>query len=211
MQKTKIAFLSDAQLKEEFNRCENCAEKPCREACPADCSPADFIMAARIGLPSDYKRAATLIMGHNPLGGICGAVCPDFHCMKACSHRLFDHPVAIPAVQATIIQKAKDLGVMPTLNQAKSNGRKVAVVGGGPAGLAAAAMLAQKGFAAEVFERDSKSGGMCNLIPDHRLDKQVLRSDIEWLQAQTGAKIHLSSPVAKPAWRLDSTPRRSTA
>ena len=202
MQKTHTAFLSDAQLKEEFNRCENCAEKPCREACPADCSPADFILAARIGLPADYKRSASLIMGHNPLGGICGAVCPDFHCMKACSHRLFDHPVNIPAVQATIIQKAKDLGVMPTLNQPKPNGRKVAVVGGGPAGLAAAAMLAQKGFTAEIFERDSKPGGMCNLIPDHRLDKQVLRSDIEWLQGQTGAKIHLSSPVEKPSTLL---------
>jgi len=199
MHKPNLAFLSDAQLKEEFDRCENCAEKPCKVACPADCSPADFIMAARVGLPADFKRSATLIMSHNPLGGICGAVCPDFHCMKACSHRLFDHPVAIPAVQATIIQKAKDLGVMPVLEQPKANGRKVAVVGGGPAGLAAAAMLAQKGFAAEIFERDSKPGGMCNLIPDHRLDKQVLRSDIDWLQAQTGAKLHLSSPVEKPA------------
>ncbi len=199
MQKPHVAFLSDAQLKEEFDRCENCAEKPCKEACPADCSPADFIMAARVGLPADYKRAATLIMGHNPLGGICGAVCPDFHCMKACSHRTFDHPVNIPAVQATIIQKAKALGVMPSLNQPQANGKKVAVVGGGPAGLAAAAMLAQKGFTAEVFERDSKPGGMCNLIPDHRLDKQVLQSDIAWLQQQTGAKIRLSSPVEKPS------------
>ena len=199
MHKPKIAFLSDAQLKEEFNRCEYCEEKPCKEACPADCSPADFIMAARVGLPADFKRSAALIMGHNPLGGICGAVCPDFHCMKACSHRLFDHPVNIPAVQATIIQKAKDLGVMPTLSQPKANAKKVAVVGGGPAGLAAAAMLAQKGFAAEVFERDAKPGGMCNLIPDHRLDKKVLQSDIAWLQQQTGAKIHLSAPVEKPS------------
>ena len=199
MQKPNLTFLSDAQLKEEFDRCENCAEKPCREACPAHCSPADFIMAARVGLPADFKRAAALIMGHNPLGGICGAVCPDFHCMKACSHRLFDHPVNIPAVQATIIQKAKDLGVMPGLEQPKANGRKVAVVGAGPAGLAAAAMLAQKGFAAEVFERDGKSGGMCNLIPDHRLDKKVLHSDIAWLEQQTGAKIHLFAGVEKPS------------
>jgi NADPH-dependent glutamate synthase beta subunit-like oxidoreductase/dihydroorotate dehydrogenase/Pyruvate/2-oxoacid:ferredoxin oxidoreductase delta subunit len=197
------AFLSDAQLQAEFSRCENCAEKPCREACPADCSPADFITAARVGLPSDFKRAATLILGHNPLGGICGAVCPDYHCVKACSRRTFDHPVNIPAVQATIIQKAKDLGVMPSLDGPQANGRRVAVVGGGPAGLAAAALLAQKGFTAEVFERDDKPGGMCNLIPDHRLDKQVLRSDIAWLQAQTGARIHFSSPVETPSALLE--------
>ena len=203
MKKPNVTFLTDAQLKEEFNRCENCEEKPCREACPAGCSPADFIMAARVGLPSDYKRAAALIMTHNPLGGVCGAVCPDFHCMKACSHRGFDHPVNIPAVQATLIQKAKDLGVMPSLERARPNGKKVAVIGAGPAGLAAAAMLAQKGFAAEVFERDCKAGGMCNLIPDHRLDKQVLKSDLDWLEARTGLKLHLSSPVAKPSDLLE--------
>lgn len=199
MQKPNTAFLSDAQLKEEFKRCENCAEKPCREACPAHCSPADFIMAARIGLPADFKRSAALIMGHNPMGGVCGAVCPDFHCMKACSHREFDVPVAIPSVQATIVQKAKDLGVMPTLTKAKSNGKKVAVVGAGPAGVGAASLLAQKGFEVEVFERDSKVGGMCNLIPDFRLDKKVLNSDIEWAKTQAGFKISVSSPVAKPS------------
>jgi len=138
VQERNTTFLSDAQLKEEFDRCENCAERPCREACPADCSPADFIMATRVGLPSDFKRAATLIMGHNPLGGICGAVCPDYHCMKACSHRTFDHPVNIPAVQATIIQKAKDLGVMPLAR-------------GSP--WSAADLLAQKGFAGVLYMR----------------------------------------------------------
>ena len=67
-------FLSDAQLKAEIDRCEYCAEKPCKKACPADCSPADFIMAAKTGAKQDYKRAAALILGSNPLGGVCGAV-----------------------------------------------------------------------------------------------------------------------------------------
>ena len=58
--------LTDAQLRAELNRCEYCEEKPCKEACPADCSPADFIMAARVGEKSDYRRAAALIMGSNP-------------------------------------------------------------------------------------------------------------------------------------------------
>ena len=111
--KAEAMFLTDAQLKEEIGKCEYCAEKPCKEACPCDCSPADFIMAAKGGRPSDFRRAAALIMGHNPLGGVCGAVCPDKFCMKACAHATFDAPLNIPAIQATIVQKAKDLGVLP--------------------------------------------------------------------------------------------------
>ncbi|NLO90946.1 MAG: dihydropyrimidine dehydrogenase, partial [Elusimicrobia bacterium] len=95
-------FLTDAQLKAEIEKCEYCAEKPCKAACPADCSPADFIMAAKNMEKSDFKRAAALIMGSNPLGGVCGAVCPDKHCKAACVHAKFDAAVNIPAVQATI-------------------------------------------------------------------------------------------------------------
>ena len=77
-------FLTEAQLRAEIEHCEYCHEKPCREACPADCSPADFILAVRVGAPSDYRRAAALILGANPLGGVCGAVCPERYCVQAC-------------------------------------------------------------------------------------------------------------------------------
>jgi len=152
-------FLTDAQLGAEIQKCEYCEEKPCKEACPADCSPADFIMAVKVGEPSDYRRAAALIMGNNPLGGVCGAVCPDRHCMKACVHRTFDAAVNIPAVQATVVQRARELGVMPVFDTADLNGRKVAVVGAGPAGLAAAATLAQRGYKVEVFDARKDPGG----------------------------------------------------
>ena len=174
-------FLTDGQLRAELEKCEYCAEKPCKEACPADCSPADFIMALRVGAPSDYRRSAALIMGSNPLGGVCGAVCPDRHCMKACVHRTFDSAVNIPAVQATIIDKAKSLGVMPEFKTPESNGKKVAVLGAGPAGLGAAALLAQMGYQVEVYDRMEQPGGMCNLIPESRLPREVLTSDIEFL------------------------------
>jgi len=174
-------FLTDGQLRAELEKCEYCAEKPCMEACPVNCSPADFIMAVRVGAPADFQRSAALIMGSNPLGGVCGAVCPDRHCMKACVHRTFDSAVNIPAVQATIIDKAKSLGVMPTFSTPKSNGKKVAVLGAGPAGLGAAAMLGQKGYQVDVYDRMEQPGGMCNLIPESRLPREVLTSDIEFL------------------------------
>jgi NADPH-dependent glutamate synthase beta subunit-like oxidoreductase len=151
------------------------------KACPCDCSPTDFIKAVSVGEPSDIMRSAALIMGKNPLGGICGQTCPEKHCMDACVHDKFDSPVNIPAVQATIIEKAKLLNVMPKLAKSEPNGKKVAVIGSGPAGLGTAALLTQRGYAITIFEKEKTAGGMCNLIPDFRLDKNVLKTDIEWI------------------------------
>jgi len=139
-------------------------------------------MAMKNGATIDCKRSASIILGNNPLGGICGAVCSDQHCMRACVHKTFDSPINIPQVQATIIAKAKQANYTPKFKLAKKNGKRIAIVGAGPAGLSAAAVLAQKGFEVVLFEKASKAGGMCNLIPDQRLAKNILRSDIAYLQ-----------------------------
>lgn len=191
-------FLTDAQLQSEFSRCEFCEEKPCKEACPVDCSPADFIMAAKRGLPQDFQRSAAIIMGSNPLGGVCGYVCPDFHCMKACVHKTFDNAVNIPPVQATIIKKAKELSLMPEFKNAAPNGKRIAVIGAGPAGLGAAAVLSQKGYSIDVFEKGNKPGGMCNLIPDLRLDKKVLYSDVDFLKELSDINFIYKAKVVEP-------------
>ena len=109
-QKEHMLFMTPAQLQTELLRCEYCEEKPCKEACPAHCSPADFIMAARVGNPSDIRRSAAEIMHANPMGGVCGMVCPDTLCMAACTRKKFDGPINIPLVQATIVEMAKNLG-----------------------------------------------------------------------------------------------------
>lgn len=173
--------LTDAQLRAELNRCEYCEEKPCKEACPADCSPADFIMAARVGEPADYRRAGALIMGSNPLGWVCGVVCPDYFCMKACSRRTFDQPINIPAVQASVMKRAYAAGLQ-SFPAPAANGKRVAVIGSGPAGLGAASTLAQHGYRVTVYERRERLGGMLHLIPDSRLDKRVVRRDLEFLK-----------------------------
>jgi NADPH-dependent glutamate synthase beta subunit-like oxidoreductase/dihydroorotate dehydrogenase len=174
-------FMTKKRLETELLRCEYCEEKPCREACPANCSPADFIMAARGGSASDLQRSAGEIMRNNPLGGVCGLVCPDTLCMAACSRKNFDGAIDIPRMQATIVEMSKNLGGIPTFSLPALNGKKVAVVGGGPAGLGAAASLAQMGYAVDLFESRDKLGGALNLIPDDRLDKRVVESDIEFL------------------------------
>jgi NADPH-dependent glutamate synthase beta subunit-like oxidoreductase len=178
---TGSLILTNAQLQTELLRCEYCEERPCREACPANCSPADFIMAARLGNPSDLRRSAAEIMHANPLGGVCGMVCPDSLCMAACTRIKFDGAINIPLVQATIIELAKQLGGIPELSKPKLNAKKVAVVGGGPAGLGAAAVLGQLGYPVDIFEARNRLGGMMNLIPAHRLDKKVIETDIAFI------------------------------
>ncbi len=190
--------LTNHQLQAELHRCEYCEEKPCQEACPANCSPFDFIMAAREGNPSDIRRAAGEIMRNNPLGGVCGLVCPDTLCMAACTRKDFDGAINIPKIQATVVEMAKRQGGIPKFSTTKPNGKKIAIIGGGPAGLGAAAALAQMGYAVDIYEAGKKLGGMLNLIPDDRLDKNAVETDIEFLlslgQIRTKTETRIDDP-----------------
>lgn len=182
-------FLNDAQLRTELERCEFCEEKPCKGACPCDCSPADFIMAARGFTPEDFKRSAGIILSSNPLGGVCGAVCPDYHCQAKCSREGFDSPINIPAVQATIIKKAKEFGQLPEFVLPPRNGKSIGVIGAGPAGIAAAVVMTQLGYEVEVFETD-RMGGAANLIPEERLEKHVMDTDLDYVISTFGIKLN---------------------
>jgi len=190
--------MTRTQLQTELLRCEYCEEKPCKEACPAHCSPFDFIMAARVGNHSDICRAAAEIMQANPLGGVCGMVCPDSLCMAACTRKKFDGSINIPLVQATLIEMAKEIGSIPHFSIQKLNGKKVAIIGGGPAGLGAAATLAQMGYSIDIFEALPKLGGMVNLIPENRLDHHVLETDIKFLLSLGNIKVHTGTKVSIP-------------
>jgi NADPH-dependent glutamate synthase beta subunit-like oxidoreductase/dihydroorotate dehydrogenase/Pyruvate/2-oxoacid:ferredoxin oxidoreductase delta subunit len=186
------------QLHTELMRCEYCEQKPCREACPAHCSPADFIMAARLGNSSDILRSAAEIMHANPLGGVCGMVCPDTLCMAACTRTKFDGPINIPLVQATIISMAKKLGGIPKFSTPEVNGKIVAVIGGGPAGLGAASVLIQMGYSVDILETADKLGGMTNLIPDHRLENNTVATDIQFILSLGNIKIRTHTKVDDP-------------
>lgn len=189
-------IMTARQLQTELLRCEYCEEKPCKIACPANCSPFDFIMAGREGNPSDIKRSAAEIIHQNPLGGVCGFVCPDRFCMAACSRKKFDGAINIPKVQATLVEMAKQMGGVPAFSKPTSNGKKVAVIGGGPAGLGTAAALAQMGYAVDIYESRDRLGGMMNLIPDQRLARSTIETDIQFL-------LSLGNITAKASTKVD--------
>ncbi len=196
---TNNPYLTDAQLDAEMARCEFCEDKPCKKGCPADCSPADFIMAAKLKSDTDFLRAAGEIMSYNPLGGVCGAVCPDKHCMAMCSHKKFDRPIDIPSLQASVVERAKKLSGLPKFKKVKSCGKKVAVIGAGPAGLAVAAFLGQKGYVVDIFESDSKPGGACNIIPDYRLNKKILETDIDFVLSLSNITLKTKKKIEEPS------------
>lgn len=173
--------LTDSQLMAEADKCFSCAEKPCMKACPAQCSPAEFILAIRCAQPSDFKRAALGILKSNPLGQVCGITCPDTFCMQACTRGKIDRPINIPAVQASILAKARELGVLTPPHPVPTNGKKLAVVGAGPAGLAATAVLARLGYEVEIFDAKREVGGAARLIPDDRLSCDILAADRDFV------------------------------
>ena len=194
----KKLYLTTAQLKSEMERCLYCAEKPCMKACPANCSPADFITTAKAGTTEAYRKAATVILKANPLGQMCGLTCPDQFCMKACSRQHLDVPIKIPAVQATILEKAREAGALDSPETVTLNHINVAVVGAGPAGLAAAAVLARKGYSVTVFDGADKAGGAAKLIPDERLPYEVIEKDWEYIKTFGDITWEMNHRVANP-------------
>lgn len=183
-----MRILTDAQMKIEVEKCLSCEEKPCQKACPCDCSPKDFIMAIKNFTDSDFKRASELILSKNPLGSVCGAICPDWFCMKSCTRGLLDTPIKIPHMQLSIIEKAREKNIKIEIKKSLSKPKKVAIIGGGPAGLSSAATLAQLGYFVDIYEK-AKLGGALNLIPNSRLDKNILKNDIDFIKSLGNIKV----------------------
>lgn len=168
-------YLDDERLKKEISRCLQCKEKPCTKACPALCSPCDFIKAAK---ENDFVQAGAQILQQNPLGEVCGLICPDKFCMKHCLRSRIDKAIRIPAIQATIMHKFYEQNCLKQPNEILENGMKVAVIGFGPAGLGVVSELLKYGFAMTVFEKKASFGGALNLIPEYRLPRRIMAR--EW-------------------------------
>lgn len=172
--------MNSPQFTAEQNKCLYCENAECQQGCPAGCSPRDFLKAAQLQNPQDFQRAAAEILKMNPLGAACGHVCPDKFCQKNCNRKSLDSHISIPCSQAFIVEKARELKREPVFKGLKSNGKRVAIIGSGPAGLAATALLSQQGYNIDIFEAQDRIGGQMALIPPHRLPQDVLAADIDF-------------------------------
>ncbi|MCX8117837.1 MAG: FAD-dependent oxidoreductase [Desulfobacterota bacterium] len=166
---------------------------PCTSNCPAHTNIPAFLKEMRRG---DLAEAARILLDFNPMPAITGRVCPIF-CEPECNRTQFDEPVAIRSIERFlgdwVLERRDEFYASPK----KKGGRSIAIVGSGPAGLAAAYYLRRAGHRITVFERASEPGGMLLYsIPAYRLPKEIVRRQIEALKAM-GVKFKVGIPVGK--------------
>ncbi len=195
----KNLYLTRAQLISELGRCLGCKTKPCMNACPVNCNPQEFIAKAK---DNDFAGAVETITRNNPMGQTCGLICPDKFCMQACTRSNIDFPINIPRVQATILERYRtaEAAAHPKL---PANGKKVAVIGAGPAGIAATAELSKLGYQITLFEGFEKIGGALNLIPDNRLPFEVIAKDWNFVDDPEMIELRLNTQIDTPASLLN--------
>ncbi len=161
---------------------------PCIEACPERLDIPRYIEYIRTGR---YDDSLSVIHEKNPLSSVCGRVCVRF-CEFACRRGQLDDPVDIKHLKRFVSDVEMDAAVKAYQPEAIAapDAPTVAIVGAGPAGMTAAYHLLRKGYRVEIFEANLEPGGMAALgIPDYRLPRQVLRTELEVIQ-QMGAQIH---------------------
>lgn len=161
---------------------------PCTMACPAGCNIEQYMVLAAQGRT---EEAIALLRRDNPMPATTGRVC--FHpCEGECNRREFDNAVQIQAVERYLGDKALTIPIEP---EAKQSGKRVAVIGSGPAGLSFAYQALLAGIKPVVFEREEVPGGILSTgIPEYRLPKHVLAEEIGLLQ-QAGIEIRLGADV----------------
>ncbi|MDD5561018.1 MAG: glutamate synthase subunit beta [Candidatus Omnitrophica bacterium] len=187
------------QSQEQASRCMDCSTPFCHWACPiGNYIPEwnDYIFRG------NWKKALALLEATNNLPEITGRVCPAL-CEYACVLGLNDEPVTIREDELAAIEAGFKNGLIKPYHVEKRTGRKVAVVGSGPAGLSCAAQLNRAGHSVTVFERDNKPGGILRYgIPDFKLEKHILdrRIDIwkkEGVIFKTGVNVGVDYPAGK--------------
>jgi len=176
----------------------------CREGCPVRTDSGAYVQAIAEGR---YEDAYIIARAPNPFASICGRVCAA-PCEAKCRRGALDAPVSIRALKRFICERhgvesdAFDLGrVYPELRDPRrerpGGGRKVAIVGAGPAGLSCAHELALMGFAPTVFEAQNLAGGMLVLgVPEYRLPREIVRAEIAAIES-LGVEIRLNSRLGR--------------
>ncbi len=187
----------DAQAKAEAERCIQCPKRPCTEGCPVGVDIPDFIGAIR---DDNMPEAVKILKNKNSLPGICGRVCPqETQCEAVCTLAKKGAPVAIGRLERYVAdweRKNKKSNNSP-IDLPPPTGKRVAIVGSGPAGLTAAADLAKLGHSVTIFEALHVAGGVLMYgIPEFRLPKEIVQAEVEYVTS-LGVELKLDSVIGK--------------
>jgi len=190
-----VGHLTDAEAKQQGARCMDCGIPFCNNGCPVNNIIPDWNDLVYRG---NWKEALDVLHSTNNFPEVTGRICPA-PCEAACTLNINNDAVGIKSIEHAIIDKGGENGWVVPQPAKKKTGKKVAVVGSGPAGLAAAQQLARVGHAVTVFEKNGAIGGLLRYgIPDFKLDKRL----IDWRMAQLaaeGVKFQTNTFIGKDA------------
>ncbi|WP_374661139.1 NAD(P)-dependent oxidoreductase [Inhella sp.] len=192
--------LTAAQAQIEAERCLYCHDAPCTIACPTSIDVPGFIHRIAQG---NERGAARLILEANPLGGLCARVCPtEVLCEQACvRHAMEEQPVEIGALQRHATDAyfaAERAGKPPLFKRGPDTGRRVAVVGAGPAGLACAHGLARLGHGVDLYDAHPKLGGLNEYgLATYKIAGDFAQQEVNWLLSIGGIEVHAGQALGR--------------
>jgi glutamate synthase (NADPH/NADH) small chain len=192
--------LPESETRTQAARCMDCGIPYCHTGCPVNNQIPDWNDLVYRG---DWEEAARNLHSTNNFPEVTGRVCPA-PCEASCTLNLDDNPVTIKTIECMIADRAYEEGWLRPEPPAVRTGRKVAIVGSGPAGLACAQQLARVGHEVHVFEKLAKAGGLLRYgIPDFKMEKHYIDRRMEQMQAE-GVTFHCGAHVGVnvPAERL---------
>jgi len=184
---------SDDKLKEQGGRCMDCGVPFCHSGCPLGNLIPDFNDAV---YNNEWEKALYILHSTNNFPEFTGRLCPA-PCEAACVLGLINPPVSIEMIEKYIVERGFEEGWIKANPPLNRTGKKIAVVGSGPAGLAAAQQLNKAGHTVDVFERDSKIGGLLRYgIPDFKMEKNIIDRRLSQLKEE-GINFFTNKEVGK--------------
>ena len=190
-----VAHLNDKDASQQGARCMDCGIPFCSYGCPVNNLIPDWNDLVYRG---NWKEALDTLHSTNNFPEVTSRICPA-PCEAACTLNIQQNPVGIKSIEHAIIDKGGENGWVVPQPATKMTGKKVAVVGSGPTGLAAAQQLARAGHSVTVFEKNSRIGGLMRYgIPDFKLDKRLIDWRLAQMEAE-GVKFNVNTYIGKEA------------
>jgi glutamate synthase (NADPH) small chain len=187
--------LTNEMAIKEAQRCLHCKKRPCVAGCPVEVDITGFLFLVTEG---KFVEAARKIKETNALPAVCGRVCPqEEQCEQVCILGKKGKPVAVGHLERFVADYERESGNIEVPELAASTGKKIAIVGSGPAGLTVAGDLAKLGHKVVIFEALHKAGGVLVYgIPEFRLPKAIVQAEVDYLKLM-GVEVQTSQVIGK--------------
>ena len=183
--------LGDTETKNQAARCMDCGIPFCHTGCPVNNQIPDWNDLVYLG---NWEQASANLHSTNNFPEFTGRICPA-PCEASCTLNITDESVTIKTIECAIVDKAWQNGWIKPMVSTKKTGKNIAIIGSGPAGLAAAQQLARQGHSVDVYEKNSKAGGLLRYgIPDFKMEKHHIDRRVEQMQAE-GVNFHFEKNI----------------